>query len=59
MQCSNCNKELKHGEREIAEKQNHRECAECQFHAMNGTRTIERYNEWLRKSARPSPAPQK
>jgi hypothetical protein len=56
--CSNCNRELKPGERNMCEKQNHSECAECQFHAINGTRTIEKYNEWLRKSDR-KPAPSK
>ena len=46
--CSNCNKELKRGEKEIAEKQGHGECAECQFHEANGTRTIKQFNKWLR-----------
>jgi len=49
MKCSNCNKELKRGEREYCEKTLTSECAECVYHELNGTRTIEKYNEWLRK----------
>ena len=42
MTCSNCGKELLPGQR------NEPECAECQFHTANGTRTIQKYNAWLR-----------
>jgi hypothetical protein len=47
--CSNCNKELKKGEKEYCEKANTTECAECQYHEMNGTRSIEKFNTWLKK----------
>ena len=46
--CSNCNKPLKKGEKEHCEKNNDTECAECRYHAINGTRTIDAYNEWLK-----------
>jgi hypothetical protein len=49
MNCSNCNKELKTGEREFAEKNNVPKCAECLYHELNGTDTIEAYNAWLKK----------
>ena len=49
VKCKNCNRELKNGEREIAAKSGTSECAECSFHAMNGTRTIEKFNAWLRR----------
>ena len=38
--CKNCGHSLKRGEKEIAEKQGHGECAECQYRLANGTRTI-------------------
>ena len=47
MNCSNCNREMKAGEREYCRKTFTRECADCTFHAMNGTRTIAKYNAWL------------
>jgi len=47
--CSNCNKELKQGERNYCEKTNSSECSECLFHELNNTRTIKNYNHWLRK----------
>lgn len=47
--CEKCGKTLKKGEKEHAEKINHPICAECSFHITNGTDTIEKYNEWLRK----------
>ena len=49
MKCSNCNRELKKGEREYCEKTLTSECAECVYHEINGTRTIQKYNNWLRK----------
>ena len=50
IKCSNCDRELKRGEKEWAEKNGSTECAECEYHAANGTRTIEKYNNWLRKN---------
>lgn len=47
--CSNCNKELKKGEKEYCEKYHTSECAECEFHKANGTRTISQYNKWLNR----------
>jgi DNA-directed RNA polymerase subunit RPC12/RpoP len=47
--CSNCNNELKSGERKHCETTNTTECSECRFHLLNGTRSIQKYNEWLRK----------
>lgn len=46
--CSNCNKKLKKGERIYCDKNNGTECAECRYHAINGTRTIKEYNKWCR-----------
>lgn len=48
VKCKNCNKELQKGEREVAAASGTSECAECSFHRMNGTRTIKKYNAWLR-----------
>lgn len=45
--CTNCNKELLPGEKELAEKNNFPECATCLWHTANGTRTIEAFNKWL------------
>ena len=47
--CARCGKVLKKGEKEYAEKTNYNRCAECLFHEANGTDTIEKYNEWLRR----------
>ena len=47
--CANCNKKLIAGDKDTAEKLGHGECAECQYHLHNGTRTIKKYNEWLRR----------
>ncbi len=47
--CSNCNKELQKGEREVAAASGVHECAECRFHTFNGTRTIKKFNAWLRR----------
>ena len=49
--CSNCSKELNKSEREYLSKNTLEpsECTECRFHRLNGTRTIEKYNEWLKK----------
>ena len=47
--CSNCGKQLKTGEKELAEKNNITECAECLYNLYNGIRQIEKYNEWLNK----------
>ena len=46
--CSNCNKPVKGGDKEFMEKHNNTECAECRFHAANGSRTIEGFNKWLK-----------
>jgi ribosomal protein L37E len=43
--CSNCGKELGKGQRDNSE------CAECSYHAANGTRTISEYNKWLKKQS--------
>lgn len=42
--CANCNKQLTN----IDEKLRLTECPECLFHSANGTRTIVKYNEWLK-----------
>jgi DNA-directed RNA polymerase subunit RPC12/RpoP len=47
--CSACNKKLKKGEKELCEKTNTTECAECSYREMNGTKTIEKFNTWLKK----------
>jgi hypothetical protein len=49
MKCSKCYRELKRGERELALKNHSTLCAECEFHEINGTDTIAKYNEWLLK----------
>lgn len=46
--CSNCHKDLLPGDRRYCEENLTSECAECTFHALNGTRTIGAYNNWLR-----------
>jgi hypothetical protein len=57
MQCSNCGKTLKKGEKAYCERTNFaisgtNECAKCRFHVVNGTRTIQEYNKWLRKASK-------
>lgn len=47
--CSNCNKVLSKGDRNYCDKTDETECSECRFHMLNGTRTIKKYNEWLRR----------
>lgn len=49
VKCSNCGKYLYGGDKEYCEENNVTECAECRFHAMNGTRTIDEYNAWLKR----------
>ncbi len=47
--CSNCNKILLSGDKEMAENSNSGECSECTYHLHNNTRTIATYNAWLKK----------
>lgn len=47
--CSNCNKDLTKGDQAFCEKHQTSECSECEFHKANGTRTIAKYNAWLKK----------
>lgn len=48
--CSNCNKVLSSGCKQYCERSLFEtECAECRFQKLNSTRTIQKYNEWLKK----------
>ena len=47
--CSNCNRELKRGEREYCDKHDESECATCCYLRLIDARTIDKYNEWLKK----------
>lgn len=49
IKCARCNKELTKSDRTWAEKTKYARCAECLYHENNGTDTIEKYNEWLKK----------
>lgn len=48
--CARCNRPLKKGEKEHAERINYARCAECLYREASGTDTIKTYNAWLRRA---------